>query len=399
VFVHMNINLAKQITRSDLYQQVWETPIHQLSKKYGLSDVGLAKICKRHNIPRPPRGYWARLAAGQSPSKTPLPKPDQDERITIHPSSVSRLDEVSNPDIQSKIDAVQNSKGIAVPKALRNPHPLIARSLEILEYSSPNDLGVLDVSSVECLDIKVSPSSLKRALRIMQALIQELVVSGSSFEGSERGINIVIEGERLQIGISEIIESEKVQPEENQLKGSYHFGHSRFEYKRRASSRLCLTIHDTTHLWDVNLRNNWRDTSKKSLEDQLDSFLVALFQRAGLYREKRLREAEKERQRQERKKQEQLEADRLEQLKADIKKERRRVKQLIADSSNYFLSKQVREFIAAVETAWNDGDTTYSVEGDLARWLQWAKEQADRLDPLSASPPSILDQNPEQQDE
>ena len=48
------------INRKELYKKVWEMPITQLSKEYGLSDVGLAKICKKHNVPRPPRGYWAR---------------------------------------------------------------------------------------------------------------------------------------------------------------------------------------------------------------------------------------------------------------------------------------------------------------------------------------------------
>ena len=56
------------INRKELHKKVWETPITRLSKEYGLSDVGFAKICKKHNIPRPPRGYWARKATGQSQS-------------------------------------------------------------------------------------------------------------------------------------------------------------------------------------------------------------------------------------------------------------------------------------------------------------------------------------------
>lgn len=33
------------INRKELYTKVWETPITRLSKEYGLSDVGFAKIC------------------------------------------------------------------------------------------------------------------------------------------------------------------------------------------------------------------------------------------------------------------------------------------------------------------------------------------------------------------
>ena len=64
---------AKTISRLDLYKRVWETPVTRLSKEYGLSDVGFAKICKKYNIPRPPRGYWAQKAAGQRMTKNRCP--------------------------------------------------------------------------------------------------------------------------------------------------------------------------------------------------------------------------------------------------------------------------------------------------------------------------------------
>jgi hypothetical protein len=34
------------ISRLELYKRVWETPVTQLAKEYGLSDVGFAKIAK-----------------------------------------------------------------------------------------------------------------------------------------------------------------------------------------------------------------------------------------------------------------------------------------------------------------------------------------------------------------
>ena len=35
-----------------------------LAKKYNISDVGLAKICKKMEIPRPGRGFWAKATNG-----------------------------------------------------------------------------------------------------------------------------------------------------------------------------------------------------------------------------------------------------------------------------------------------------------------------------------------------
>jgi hypothetical protein len=35
------------ISREELYDKVWTTPIQKLSKEFGLSDVGLGKVCRR----------------------------------------------------------------------------------------------------------------------------------------------------------------------------------------------------------------------------------------------------------------------------------------------------------------------------------------------------------------
>ena len=73
-----------KITREQLYEQVWARPMVQLSKSYGFSDVGLAKLCKRHRVPLPPRGYWAKVQAGQHPARTPLPKFESPAEIVIY---------------------------------------------------------------------------------------------------------------------------------------------------------------------------------------------------------------------------------------------------------------------------------------------------------------------------
>lgn len=61
-------------TREALYKLVWSESTRALSKRFGISDVGLAKACRRANIPTPDRGYWARVTVGQKYEKTPLPQ-------------------------------------------------------------------------------------------------------------------------------------------------------------------------------------------------------------------------------------------------------------------------------------------------------------------------------------
>ena len=57
------------VTREELYRLVWETPMSRLATKYGISGNGLGKICDRLNVPFPPRGYWAKKAAGHKVAK------------------------------------------------------------------------------------------------------------------------------------------------------------------------------------------------------------------------------------------------------------------------------------------------------------------------------------------
>lgn len=52
----------KRLTRKELYDLVWSKSMRALAKDFNLSDVGLAKICKKHNIPRPGLPYNTFLA-------------------------------------------------------------------------------------------------------------------------------------------------------------------------------------------------------------------------------------------------------------------------------------------------------------------------------------------------
>jgi hypothetical protein len=78
------------LSRDDLYELVWSKPMSDLAKDFGISDVALAKRCKRLGIPVPGRGYWARVDAGQTPYRPKLPKREpqwgDDSALTVAPS-------------------------------------------------------------------------------------------------------------------------------------------------------------------------------------------------------------------------------------------------------------------------------------------------------------------------
>jgi hypothetical protein len=51
--------------REDLYRLVWTSPVSEIAARLGVSDVALAKLCRRAAIPIPGRGHWQRAEAGQ----------------------------------------------------------------------------------------------------------------------------------------------------------------------------------------------------------------------------------------------------------------------------------------------------------------------------------------------
>jgi integrase len=70
---HVSKSRTRRFTRQELYELVWSQPVAELAASYGVSDVGLAKACRRANIPVPGRGYWAKVAAAQPVEKRSLP--------------------------------------------------------------------------------------------------------------------------------------------------------------------------------------------------------------------------------------------------------------------------------------------------------------------------------------
>jgi hypothetical protein len=74
-----------------------------------------------------------------------------------------------------------------------------------------------------------------------------------------------------------------------------------------------------------------------------------------------------------------------------LKEEESRVRALGRAAANWARAQQIRGFlVAAREEATRNGQpiTPGTSFGD---WLVWAEQQADRLDPLKESPPSIID--------
>ena len=57
------------ISRDELYELVWSTPMTKAAEKFEVSGSYLARVCSVLHVPRPEWGYWAKLAFGKAPNR------------------------------------------------------------------------------------------------------------------------------------------------------------------------------------------------------------------------------------------------------------------------------------------------------------------------------------------
>lgn len=127
------------------------------------------------------------------------------------------------------------------------------------------------------------------------------------------------------------------------------------------------------------IQSSWKDTRRQTIEQRLPEVMVSLRQHVARRKEERDR-AQRRAERLE------IEQARRAELRARVEAEREAVAKLEADFAAWDRAQRVRAFVAAVER-----QPARLVIADLAIWAKWARGCADRIDPLTDSPPSIHD--------
>ena len=62
------------ITREELYELVWSKQMTKVAEQFDVSGSYMARVCSVLRVPRPERGYWAKLAVGKASARRPLPE-------------------------------------------------------------------------------------------------------------------------------------------------------------------------------------------------------------------------------------------------------------------------------------------------------------------------------------
>jgi hypothetical protein len=342
---------ATKVHREVLYKEVWEDPISKLAIRYNISDVALAKVCRKLHVPVPPRGYWARIQHGQHVARPKLPKLPNGglEEATISPALV-----------RSRIlpDAVVKQKefeGNPVHRISIDPnhelHPLVRKTRTILNgrvSGTDKDLP---------LDVHVGKSSRERALCLLSTMVYAFEERGFKVEacsGTNSGSFVIINDEPLQFSLNEDTRKPDGRLVANSEQNS--------DGERVFETRLAFRIHTYRA---QGYRKMWADSARRSLEAQLNDLMPALVELSAVIRKERLECERRNAEIHEEFRQRDLERARRQQMESDLQ--------------NWRAAVDLRALIAQVSSLSSDEQKNAP---EVIRWLKWANRVASGNDPL-----------------
>lgn len=173
-----------KLTRDELYAAVWKTPMVRLAQQYGITGNGLAKICDRADVPYPPRGYWAKHAAGKAVTSTPLPKTKiANYEIVIRPTPLP-APAVELPalreDVRRDFEAAREKAAtVTVQVRLVRPHPIIAQWLAEHEERKQRARRERDPSMKRLYDPGDFSDTDRRLHRVLDTFFKAIEIQGA----------------------------------------------------------------------------------------------------------------------------------------------------------------------------------------------------------------------------
>ncbi|MGH7466484.1 MAG: hypothetical protein ACRENP_00710 [Longimicrobiales bacterium] len=387
------------LTREELYEQVWSKPMRTLAARYGLSDVGLAKTCRRMRIPVPGRGYWAKRQHEKSVRRIPLPKLPASVGTALREFTIRERTDTPDPEEvatgpiaeQRRFEALEENR-IRVADSLSDPHPLVATTIKALRKAKPNYEGYL-VPGANGLNVQLTLDGADRAMCILDALLKALDARGftttvrpAQREGGDTRTVVRVHGEDVEIAISkrvDVVEVPDPKPATKQRRASLALDSWRrtsappsttTRRELRSSGKYTLRI-DHSYL---GIRSSWSDGKRQQVAECLNAFAIALVVAAEKLKEQRLEREARERE------WKAAEERRLEQQRRR-EEEEARIRALNDVLSAWRDARDIRQYVSEARAALERAGGGVPSE-DIQVWLAWAEEYAARVDPFIPQP-------------
>jgi hypothetical protein len=266
-----------ELTRQELYDQIWKKPLSQVASELGISDVWLAKTCRRHQIPVPYRGFWARRESGQTPPVTRLPTHPEGARNRI----VFRkrfFEPPKVPDSSPELTAALQREGDyapfdSVPERIGRSHSVVAEARAAYTGAYVTRYGHLDRKHVKgVLDLLVSRAQLGRALRLAQGIAAGAERRGYTFHDGDQwhGAGMMVRGQKIDFSIEETsrqlpVEKQAVPPKT--IKAALWPNRVEREYQPTGRLALKIQMYNRTAIKTI-----WRDKADDLVEKHLPEF-------------------------------------------------------------------------------------------------------------------------------
>jgi hypothetical protein len=385
--------MAHHFSRKELFELVWSESRVALSKRLGVSDVGLAKACLRANIPMPPRGYWAKKETGKAVKKPAFPARGmgQSDHVSVgpqdyrHTSDEDKIVELPPPPLFSESADGLRARAramlgkVKVPKTLDSPHRLIGSLLEEDERRRKEAERNRYYWKKPLFD---TPQA-KRRLRIINAIFFALANAGckATLRGKED-----LEP-NVQIGDVYVSFKLEISATKSQ-RGSHTVAN-----KRNESGREMLKL--TVHQWNApaDVPYEWEDRDALSLEDQIAEIAAGIIvlgemnYRAGeLHRYQWLVDCKQEKEEKARQRQQKEEQEALERK---LKDENDRRGRLFSEAANLVQAAHIRQLVTAMEHH-PDMNGCSQIPIEFTDWKIWALSEADRIDPMRCSLKEVI---------
>lgn len=388
-------NLVK-MTREELYQHVWTTPIQLLSEALGLSDIGLAKTCRQMEVPKPGRGYWARLDAGQSVEQIQLPPPSAEAvrewTFNVVANRRRRADWAAT-NLSAPIKG-SSLPSLALPGEQEPLHEVAERHRVALEKAKPDENGFVRLDLQTLFRCEVSAGMVPRLVRAIHALVAQLEKHNCRFvRGNEQFAHLsVAQGsDRLTVHWREALEEFEREPTaEEKRKPSWTWQLK----QKRAMGQITVEV----SAMGLRGQRSWTESESKPIGDVLARVMEKIAAAFEGLEAQRQREAERERQQIEYEKQraereakqekERQEQERITKHQNKLREiERVRRFNLGVASQQWEDSERVLAFVAALEKHWR-GEPAVELSPLQQEWLTWARAEAIKLAPWSDGYPN-----------
>ncbi len=391
-----------EFTREGLYEAIWTKSCVKLAAELGISDVALAKTCRRMGIPRPSRGYWARIEAGAKQKREPLPeeKPGQRGEITFYVArNVARREEGSLNTVPSALQGVR-CKTVELPPSGMELHPIAEKHRVALEKAKAGELGFVAVRGRNLFSCELSVAMVPLCVRALHAVLCELEDRDYEFKadsGEDGGLQIFRDGDQATLCWTEArVEVEREPTPEEKRKPSWTWQLK----ETKAAGVLSIEIDGN----GLKGKRRWTAGEGRTLEEVL-GVIVEKVEAVFLgYEKQRIREMEwaklraedakrqaeervREAERQAREEKERKERDRIKAHEAELEEVAgKRRTNLATAASEWIKAQEVLAFLKACERQWRRASGGKLSEAQ-SEWLAWAKVEAARMEPFDIGYP------------